>query len=256
MSEILDNLPWRKIQDYLAQIGAAKSKSHFLAVLLATLLQLVPFDVEGGFFEVMGSPLQTVGASEKRVRAYIDYYQFRQPFLDEMEGNLLPAHLLGAQITDWTTRYRDTEMVTDFMVPGGIRKTLTSVLPENRFVLALHRSRFVSPFSELDRATMNVVAPHIKNLYSIWEKVDHQTQIALSAEAIADSLPRLSAREAEISALLCTGLTANEIASKLFISRRTVDAHTAHIYDKLDVRRRGLLKQTILNALAHQNYPN
>ncbi|HET9001167.1 MAG TPA: LuxR C-terminal-related transcriptional regulator, partial [bacterium] len=43
----------------------------------------------------------------------------------------------------------------------------------------------------------------------------------------------LTARECEVAALIARGLTNREIASTLFISERTADAHVRHILDKL-----------------------
>jgi len=48
----------------------------------------------------------------------------------------------------------------------------------------------------------------------------------------------LTAREAEVLRLLAEGLTNREIAGRLFISRKTVSAHLAHIFAKLDVHTR------------------
>jgi DNA-binding NarL/FixJ family response regulator len=48
----------------------------------------------------------------------------------------------------------------------------------------------------------------------------------------------LTAREAEVLALLAEGLTNREIATRLFISQKTVASHLAHIFDKLDVHSR------------------
>jgi DNA-binding CsgD family transcriptional regulator len=48
----------------------------------------------------------------------------------------------------------------------------------------------------------------------------------------------LTAREEEVLRLLADGLTNREIAGRLFISSKTVAAHMAHIYDKLDVHSR------------------
>jgi DNA-binding NarL/FixJ family response regulator len=44
--------------------------------------------------------------------------------------------------------------------------------------------------------------------------------------------PNLSDREVEILQLICEGLSNQEIADKLFISKRTVDKHRSNILDK------------------------
>ncbi len=90
----------------------------------------------------------------------------------------------------------------------------------------------------------------------------HQTAVALDARPLreaAEGLARrarldlvsapppappdddgvgLTTREEEVLRLLADGLTNREIAGRLFISQKTVAAHMAHIYDKLDVHSR------------------
>ena len=48
----------------------------------------------------------------------------------------------------------------------------------------------------------------------------------------------LSRRERQVARLAAEGRTASEIAEQLFISRRTVESHLAHVYAKLGVRSR------------------
>jgi DNA-binding CsgD family transcriptional regulator len=48
----------------------------------------------------------------------------------------------------------------------------------------------------------------------------------------------LTGREVEVVTLLADGLTNRQIATRLFISEKTVSAHMAHIYSKLDVHSR------------------
>lgn len=45
----------------------------------------------------------------------------------------------------------------------------------------------------------------------------------------------LSRREREVAVLASQGLTATEIASHLFVSKRTVESHLVTIYEKLGV---------------------
>jgi DNA-binding NarL/FixJ family response regulator len=49
---------------------------------------------------------------------------------------------------------------------------------------------------------------------------------------------RLTAREAEVLHLVTMGLTNSEIASHLFVSRRTIDHHLTSIYNRLGVTSR------------------
>jgi DNA-binding NarL/FixJ family response regulator len=57
-----------------------------------------------------------------------------------------------------------------------------------------------------------------------------------STSASATSL--LTPRELEVLQLLAEGLTADEIAKRLFISKKTVGTHTEHVFTKLGVRNR------------------
>jgi non-specific serine/threonine protein kinase len=48
----------------------------------------------------------------------------------------------------------------------------------------------------------------------------------------------LTRREREIAELVASGLSNREIATRLFISKRTVDAHVEHIFSKLEISSR------------------
>jgi HD-GYP domain-containing protein (c-di-GMP phosphodiesterase class II) len=61
----------------------------------------------------------------------------------------------------------------------------------------------------------------------------HQTR---RAPALVDGL---TAREAEVLALLVRGMSNKEIASSLSVSKRTVGTHIEHIYSKIGVTARG-----------------
>jgi DNA-binding NarL/FixJ family response regulator len=55
---------------------------------------------------------------------------------------------------------------------------------------------------------------------------------------ISSARPDLSQRELEIIELVATGLTNQEIALKLTISKRTVDNHVSNIFNKTGARNR------------------
>jgi predicted ATPase/DNA-binding CsgD family transcriptional regulator len=58
------------------------------------------------------------------------------------------------------------------------------------------------------------------------------------------SAAALTKREREIAELVASGLSNREIATRLFISKRTVDAHVEHIFGKLEISSR--LQLTVL----------
>jgi non-specific serine/threonine protein kinase len=60
----------------------------------------------------------------------------------------------------------------------------------------------------------------------------------LALDPVAEALRVLTAREREVAALIAHGLTSAEIAEKLVVSERTVDAHADHIRTKLSLRSR------------------
>lgn len=63
------------------------------------------------------------------------------------------------------------------------------------------------------------------------DDADDDNRTADSADEIC-----LSDREREILLLICKGLTNNEIADRLFISKRTVDKHRANILEKTNCK--------------------
>jgi predicted ATPase/DNA-binding NarL/FixJ family response regulator len=54
----------------------------------------------------------------------------------------------------------------------------------------------------------------------------------------ADAVSALTRREREIADLVASGLSNREVATRLFISKRTVDAHVEHIFSKLEISSR------------------
>jgi DNA-binding NarL/FixJ family response regulator len=69
--------------------------------------------------------------------------------------------------------------------------------------------------------------------------------LGLSAASIVDPVATLSARETEVYALVCEGLSNAEIGRKLFIAESTVKAHVHRLLGKLGVHSRTAL---LLNA--------
>jgi len=68
--------------------------------------------------------------------------------------------------------------------------------------------------------------------------IPHPPEPDSAAQAISASGTSLTAREIEVLRLLAQDLSNPQIAEKLVVSRRTVDAHLRSIYDKLGVKSR------------------
>ena len=68
--------------------------------------------------------------------------------------------------------------------------------------------------------------------------IPHPPEPDSAAQAISASGTSLTAREIEVLRLLAQDLSNPQIAERLVVSRRTVDAHLRSIYDKLDVKSR------------------
>ncbi len=76
------------------------------------------------------------------------------------------------------------------------------------------------------------------------------SEIAGNPKKQASSVHLLSSRETEILKLITQGLSNNEIATKLFISPKTVNAHRENIMKKLDVHNViGLVRYALDNGL-------
>jgi DNA-binding CsgD family transcriptional regulator len=72
------------------------------------------------------------------------------------------------------------------------------------------------------------------------ERLMEKVEIAAPASSPAPQYPAgLTAREVEVLHLVAAGLTNPQVAARLYLSPRTVDAHLQRIYSKLGVSSRG-----------------
>jgi DNA-binding CsgD family transcriptional regulator len=128
---------------------------------------------------------------------------------------------------------------------GAEISALRTQLGEVAFAAAWAEGRALSAEQAIDYAltlppiTTSPVPPVMH------EVVAHESVIFASSSYPAG----LSAREIEVLRLLAQGLTYAQIADKLLISRRTVNAHMTSIYGKLGVTSRALATRF---ALEHQ----
>ena len=97
---------------------------------------------------------------------------------------------------------------------------------------------FLLKDSEFDEVVEALETVHAGGTYfsaSLLKSLSHSIRSAAAggdAAAAVAECDRLSDREVEILVAICQGLSTQEIADRLFISKRTVDKHRANILEK------------------------
>ena len=88
-----------------------------------------------------------------------------------------------------------------------------------------------SEFDQVVEAVKTVYAGDTYFSESLLRSLSHSLRATPSAAELSGEEP-LSEREVEILVAICRGLSTQEIADELFISKRTVDKHRANILEK------------------------
>lgn len=103
-----------------------------------------------------------------------------------------------------------------------------------------------SEFSEVKRAILTAAQGNNyfteEILYGLVNRMKSKPQQGVPAVALSD-------REVEVLQLICKGLSNQEIADKLFISKRTVDHHRASLLTKTETRNTASL---VIYAIKHK----
>lgn len=113
-----------------------------------------------------------------------------------------------------------------------------------RVIVSIDRKR-EEPFSEIERARLGLALPILNNMHRnfFYQGTDTREKVVQTPWREYD----LTAREREISGLLCQGMTAQNISTALFISIATTYKHIAHIFKKVGVTSQQELIVKLLN---------
>jgi len=103
-----------------------------------------------------------------------------------------------------------------------------------------------SEFSEVKKAILTAAQG---NNYFTEEILYRLVNRIKSKPPQEDIIVNLSDRETEVLQLICKGLSNQEIADKLFISKRTVDHHRASLLTKTETRNTASL---VIYAIKHK----
>jgi DNA-binding CsgD family transcriptional regulator len=226
-------VPWAAIHDYLLDVESAENRNEFLSKVVAGIERLIPWDTAVGVYSASSAEyLFGRGLGAKANQEYNSYYRLTIPFLRDTDFPLSREN--PNVVVNWTD-WRNTEFSTDFSRPNGFTYSLARPLPGTKLSLSFHRSAIGGSFSNSECQTLSILNHHLNNLYLLFDRYARSQEEVPSMEELADRFPLLSKREAEVLMWQSLGLSAPEIATKLFVSERTIESHMAHIYEKIEV---------------------
>ena len=227
---------WRRINEYLLELSSCRTREQLTRYAVASIQSVIPCDVACGLFDMRSLKLIAggQGLSESANKAYNDYYCYRMPWMTVDSDPHHPPIIespFDVMRLKWSS-FPSSEIYTDFARPNGMAYALADSQAKN-LSLSLQRSRLGPAFSDCECLVTRIVDSHLNNLLDLIDLIERGTPP--EPAEVAALFPTLSFREAEVLSLVIWGLPASVVASKLFISRRTVEAHLRSIYGKLDV---------------------
>jgi DNA-binding CsgD family transcriptional regulator len=225
-------IPWPQIHHCLVEVGSERAVKKFTHKLLEEISLMIPFDISTCTFcedSKTFAVKEAFGVSDEWNQKFISYY-----------SRILPFDLRKPGVIDWEN-YRHYEFVTDFIKPLGIRRSIGLILNsslDNPIQISLHRSQYSQNFDERATIIMEILTPHLTNIYNYLNIIALLNKESGDSAALVAEYKVFSKREAEVAALASKRLSAAEIGSLLQISPRTVEKHIASIYAKLKVKNR------------------
>jgi DNA-binding CsgD family transcriptional regulator len=167
---------------------------------------------------------------------------------------------IAPSVFNWNTQFMDpvdwkqysrTQYDAEFNIPLNIGYSMgigiQDSLTNRQLVYCLHNARRGRNFKEKETALISQVQPFLQNIYNRRAVFLYFSRQALLPRELEEGCTTLSPRERELFNYLTTRLTMEEIAAQLGISRRTVETHALHIYQKLCICSRKELQRFLLH---------
>ena len=189
------------------------------------------------------------GAISRRELEVFDRYFFDHPLVREHGRNPGAVTKRIAELLPETEFHR-TPLYNDYY--RVIRIDHVMAVPihvDRRFLVSFVFNRSKRGFSDRDRARLEIMRPHLGNLYRLNVAASRACDAPAPAETAAPALP-LTPRERDVLRWLGAGKTDRDIGAILDISPRTVHKHLQHIYEKLGVETR---TAAVMRTLAAQH---
>ena len=239
---------WSALSELSQAVSTARHRAEALSVLAGECDRLIPADRGAALFTMRGGVPWCICCPDfpdNVVRDFNSHFNRR-----------VPVHFSGHEPVlgpvDWE-RYPDAEYVADFHRPLGIHQSVGAsfydTYEERLYVLWVHRNGLGRQFTPGEVETLRVMCTTIGTIVSLKSEIDALRREAICEAELGPEADVLSKREAEIARLICRRLSMREIAETLHISRRTVEHHACHIYNKLHVANRKELAGVLLRRI-------
>lgn len=213
----------------------------FSIKLLELLRTFCPYDKAVVMFlningKVSGS--YTIGIEREWLDMFLNYYTGTiAPEYDIYCGKRETSGFKFSTIIDWA-RVRESEFKRDYITPMGLKYSwgfcFFDLNGKYRVIISLDRTRN-EPFSMQEQNRLGLALPILNNIHRnfFYHGVDSRSSRDIPQSAWNQF--GLTAREEEISNLLCQGMTAQNISSALYIAITTTYKHIANIFKKTGV---------------------
>jgi DNA-binding CsgD family transcriptional regulator len=131
--------------------------------------------------------------------------------------------------------FRRTPLYDEYYRAIGIEHVAAvPIHVDQRFLVSFVLNRGAVAFSDRERELLDLVRPHLANLYRLGVAIDRADATPAGGW---DTAP-LTPREREVLDWVAAGKTNRDVAAILGVSPRTVEKHLERIYEKLGVETR------------------
>jgi len=178
------------------------------------------------------------GAISRREIEVFDRYFYEHPLVREHGRN---GEAVTKRISDCVPEraFRDTPLFNEYYRVIGINHvTAIPIHVDCRFLVSFVLNRANGHgFSDRERELLEVVRPHLANLYRLGVAIEKTRELPADAPFDRAAAP-LTPREREVLDWVAAGKTNRDVAAILGASPRTVEKHLERIYEKLGVETR------------------